>query len=81
MNKIEVQAATVYYSPSKKRRYFTKMGAAMAEATCAMVEKYPYEEAQSPKDLGSAWHDELNAIAIRDRLAKRYFYYIGKGNG
>jgi len=80
MNKIEVQTATVYYSPSKKRRYLTKMGAAKAEATATMVEKHPYEEVQGPEDQGSAWYDELNAVAIRDRLAKRYFYYIGKGD-
>lgn len=41
--KISTQTATVYYSPSAKRRYLTKRGAIAAEARAMIAKKYPTE--------------------------------------
>jgi len=42
---IEARAAKVWYSPANGRRYFTKSGAAKAEARAKIMAKHPIEKA------------------------------------
>lgn len=49
---IERQQATVYYAPTARRRYFTLMGAATAEAKAQMRRKYPATDDAGP---GEYW--------------------------
>ena len=41
---ISKQTATVYYSPSKRRRYFTLKAAVQAEAKAKIFTKFPGED-------------------------------------
>jgi hypothetical protein len=42
---IEARTAKVWYSPAMGRRYFTKAGAAKAEARAKIMAKHPVEKA------------------------------------
>ena len=42
--KIQTQTATVYYAPTKGRRYLTKRAAIKAEAVAIILKKYPRKD-------------------------------------
>ena len=50
---IEKQTATVFYAPTRGRRFFTKSAAIHAEAVALIIAKYPPE---SGDEYDPGWH-------------------------
>lgn len=80
MSAIKVQR-TVYYSPRKRRHYFTAKAAARAEASARICRFSPtekgsteYGEFGNPISDDPGWHftEEPRLVAVRDRLTSRY---------
>lgn len=67
---IEAQSAVVYYAPTARRRYFTKWGAASAEAKAQLRRKYP---TQAEDETGDYWHwtDDPRLLEAFRRLRLR----------
>lgn len=67
---IEAQSAVVYYAPTARRRYFTKWGAASAEAKAQLRRKYP---TQAEDETGDYWHwtDDPRLVDAFRRLRRR----------
>lgn len=72
---------TVYFSPRKRRHYFTAKAAARAEANARICRFFPTEKGSTeygengrPIENDPGWHftEEPRLVAIRDRLAARY---------
>lgn len=79
MSAIKVQC-TVYYSPRKRRHYFTAKAAARAEAAARICRFFPTEKEETEYSDGRpighdpGWHftEEPRLVAVRDRLTARY---------
>lgn len=80
MSAIKVQR-TVFYSPRKRRHYFTAKAAARAEAAARICHFFPTEKGETqyseyglPIFNDPGWHftEEPRLVAVRDRLAARY---------
>lgn len=68
---IEKQQATVYYAPTRGRRYFTRSAAINAEARAIIKKHYP-DQPSDPDDPGwSMERDETMQFASNlDRLVR-----------
>lgn len=52
MAKVSCQTAKVWYSPTKRRRYFSKSAAVHAEALAIIMKRHPIERAAYTADGG-----------------------------
>ena len=73
VSRVIVEKATVYYAPTRNRRYFTATAAARAEASAMMLKKYPTE--YSGTQYGgerAVWHwtDEARNKRTHERLVR-----------
>lgn len=71
--KIQAQATTAYYAPTRRKRYFTAIAAAKNEAKAMLRRKYPTEEAGTnefgyPDGSGYHWSDDERLCRVFDRL-------------
>lgn len=76
MAKIEKRTQTVFYAPTKGKRFMTLKGAAMAEAGAIIASKYPtespeYEDYGRMTYAGFHWASDDRLVRVRKRLAKR----------
>ena len=84
MAEIERQTRTVFYAPTKGKRFMTLKGAAMAEAGALIARKYPTEspEYHEGRMTYSGFHytTDERLVRVRQRLAKRIERAALKGN-
>ena len=82
---IEVRTKVVYYSPRRRRHFFTAIAAANAEANARMNSAFPpedaeYDECRRETDPGWNWRNVPRLVEIKKRLVFRYMRKL-KGAG
>lgn len=75
MPAIQARPTTVYFSPTKRRRYLTARAAASAEATARLENKYPTEDAEygdygMPHYPGYHWSQEDHLVRVHKRYMR-----------
>jgi hypothetical protein len=72
---IEKQQATVWYAPTRKRRYLSKSGAIKGEATALILKRYPVEPYE--KDTGAGFDIRHNEPKRFEKMHRRMCRIIG----
>lgn len=67
---IEKRQATVYYSPTAKRRYLTLGSACKGEATAIIKKKYPTIDFERDTGAGFYWKELPRSDVLHRRLTK-----------
>ncbi|MGJ0580659.1 hypothetical protein ACR71G_22100 [Xenorhabdus bovienii] len=74
---IKMIETLVYYSPTRKRRYFSKRGAIKAEANARIYKKYPKEEQEYHEgNLSYPGYDIACERPVFYSRAIRYLSYL-----
>jgi len=75
---VEIRQRKVFYSSLANKHFFTKRGAADAEASKIIEAKYPTEPFEPDTGAGWIWKQEERLLKLHKRLSRRIFSGIGK---
>lgn len=73
---IEQQTATVWYAPTRRRRYLSKNGAIKGEATALILKKHPIEP--SDHDTGEGFDIRYHEPERFEKMHRRMCRLISK---
>lgn len=83
MPAIQPRPDTVYFSPTKRRRYLTARAAASAEASAKLENKYPSEAAEYENgrmyDPGYHWSQEDRLVLVHKRYSRLLLRALRQG--
>lgn len=72
MAQIERKTAEVFYAPTARRRYFSAVSAAKAEARAMLENKYPTEKGdESDGYYNWHWSADPRLVEVHNRLVAR----------
>lgn len=75
--RLETRTATLYYAPTRRKKYQTLTAAAKAEARAQLDRKYPREHGDD-QDAGWHWSNEAAHMLTYARLSRwlmrRFFH-------
>lgn len=74
---VEKVTREVYFSPRRRRAFFTAKAAARAEANARMRTMFPparsvYDDHGRCEEPGWSFHEVPRLVSVRDRLIERY---------
>ena len=73
---IEKQQATVWYAPTRRRRYLSRAGAIKGEATAIILQKYPIEPYEH--DTGAGFDIRYHEPDKFEKMHRRMCRLIAK---